>query len=250
MNRRLLVVGSCFVFVAVGVIAPIVLGRDQAEAWFVQALHAVAALGFIIGLIGLFQFTGETVAPGEPVYATPHPAPRVLDSDLLGDDADRVPLAARIDAARAASARFSRSIGLLYYNLDSYRSIARADGAPAAEAAMEFVVAMLRMRLRNTDRIERLGKGRFVVCLVLLPERQALLSIGERLESAMRDLRLESLGDSAIEFDRGLSISPMHGYAGEDLLEHAQRDCDAARAQRLRAEARKRKLAAADRSAA
>lgn len=245
MNRRLLVILTyCFVFVAIGVGAPIALGQDQANAGVVQALHGVAVLGFIIGLFGMFQFTGETAPAGDVVYRSPQPAPRILDSDPLGADADRVPFEQRIESAIEASARYSRTIGLIAYDLDSYRRIARANGVPAAEAAMEFVVTMLRMRLRNTDRIERVGKGRFVVCLVLLPDKPALLSVRERVEKAMAELRLEALRNEPIEFDRGLSIYPMHGYTGEDLIEHARRECEAAHAQRIRAEARKRKAEA------
>ena len=245
MNRRLLtVLGACGVFVAIGVGAPIVLGNDHANASVVQALHGVAVLGFIVGLVGLLQFSGETAPAGDPVYQTPAPAPRILDSDPLGADADRTPLAERIEAAAEASARYSRSIGVLYYNLDSYRQIARSHGVPTAEAAMEFVVAMLQTRLRNTDRIERVGKGRFVACIVLLPDKQALLSVNGRLVKGMSEITVEQLHGAPIEFDFGLSIYPMHGYTGEDLIAHAEKECDSARAVRIRAEARRRKLAA------
>lgn len=241
MNRRALkFLVSCSVLAAVGGGLPFAFGADPAYAGTVRALHGLGVLGFLGALLSLFNIVGVTGSTGEAVTEPTAPAPRVLDKDVLAASADSTPLESRIDAAAEASRRFGRTLGVIYYNVDAYRHVARSDGAPAAEAMMETMVATLRQRLRNTDRVERVGKGRFVVVIVLLPEKAALESIRKRLDASLHDVQAKYPGE-AQAFDVGLSIYPMGGYTGEDLIATAARHSDAERTTRLRSEQRQKR---------
>ena len=105
---------------------------------------------------------------------------------------------------------------------------------------MNFVLGMLQMLLRNTDRIECVGNGRFVVCVALMPDQETLRSVRERVARAMSRIRIETLRGDPIEYDSGVAIYPVHGKHGADLVAHAQQDCEAAHERRLRNKAAQR----------
>ena len=238
MNARALKIFLlCGAFAATGVGVPFFLGQDPAHASTINVLHGLGVLGFFGGLFALMSIAGVSSSTGDVVYQTPPSAPRTLEKDLLAASADSIPLERRIEAAAEASQRYGRTLGIIHYNIEAYRNVARSEGAPAAEAMMDSIVAALRPRLRNTDRVERVGKGRLAVVIVLLPEKAALESIRKRLDVALR--AAEPRAEAAI--DVGMSIYPIGGYTGEDLLATASRHAETERAARLRSEARHRR---------
>ena len=168
-----------------GVVLPMMISNNPEHELIVRFLRALGAAGFIVGLVALFRSSGQVVDPSDAHYAPPPPAPRTLAGDPLSIEAGARPLGERIDVAIEASNAYDCTVGVIYYNLDSYREIARTRGVEAAEAAMDFVAGMLQIVLRDSDRIERLGRGRFVVCLVLLKDRHHLVEHG--LEPRCRD---------------------------------------------------------------
>ncbi len=241
-GRYLLIFFLCGAFAASGVALPFILGDDPAFATTIRVLHGLGGIGFFGALLLLFGITGDSAPKGDQVYAPPPAAPRTLDSNPLGADGS-TRFETRIEAAAEASKQYGRTIGLIYYNLDSYRHVARTEGVAAAEAMTNAAIEALGSRLRNSDRVERLGKGRFVVCTVLLPDKAALDSIRNRLDASLLKMKPASLGDSEFVFDVGMSIYPMGGYTGEDLIATASARCDAERAARVRAASRQRKPA-------
>jgi len=224
-----------------GVVLPMMISSNPEHELIVRLLRGVGAAGFVVALIALIRSSGDGVDPGETVYAPP--APRTLAGNPLAVDAGAKPLAERIDDAIEACHEYDCTVGVIYYNLDSYRELARAQGVAAAEAAMDFVVNMLQIALRDSERIERAGRGRFVVCVALLKERQALLDAARRIERAMRNMRLEALRGAPIVRDAGSAIHPVQGANGAALIARAQKECDIAHARRLREIARARKAA-------
>jgi predicted signal transduction protein with EAL and GGDEF domain len=242
MNARALkILLLCGAFAATGVGVPFFLGPDPAYVSTINALHGLGVLGFFGGLFALMGIAGVSNSTGDVVYETPPSAPRILEKDVLAAAADTMPLESRIEAAAEASQRFGRTLGIIHYNVDAYKTVARNDTPQAAEAMMDGLIAALRPRLRNTDRVERLGKGRIAVVIVLLPEKAALESIRKRLDVALR--AAEPRADGAV--DVGMAIYPIGGYTGEDLLATAAGHAETERAARVRSEARQRRANAA-----
>jgi len=224
-----------------GVVLPMMISNNPEHELIVRFLRALGAAGFIVGLVALFRSSGQVVDPSDAHYAPPPPAPRTLAGDPLSIEAGARPLGERIDVAIEASNAYDCTVGVIYYNLDSYREIARTRGVEAAEAAMDFVAGMLQIVLRDSDRIERLGRGRFVVCLVLLKDRQQMLDVSRRIRRAMRNMRLEALNGAPIVHDEGTAIYPVQGASGAALIARAQKECDTSHARRLREIARLRR---------
>lgn len=233
-----------------GIVLPMMISNNPEHETIVRVLRALGAGGFIVGLVSLIRSSGAVVNPGEAVYAPSPPAPRTLSGNPLAIEAGAKPLAERIDDAIEASNAYDCTVGVIYYNLDSYREIARTQGVAAAEAAMDFVAGMLQIVLRDSDRIERADRGRFIVCVVLLKERQALLDVARRIERAMRNMRLEATRGLPIVQDAGTAIYPIQGADGAALIARAKSECDAAYDRRLREIARIRKADADRRRAA
>lgn len=145
---------------------------------------------------------------------------------------------------------YDRSLGIVYYDLVSYDRIVQAHGVASAQAAMEFVLGMIQTVLRGTDRAEPLGGGRFVVCVALLPDRDTLQNVRERIARAMTKMRVEALAGDAIEYDSGAAVYPLHAKSGADLIAHARQDCEMARERRRRNKPAPREILAAQGCAA
>lgn len=221
--------------VGFGIVLPMAIGQNPDHAFLVYLLRALGCTGFIIGLVALIRSSGSS-APSASAEDAMGVVPRTLCNNPLAA-AHAAPLADRIDMALEASTLYSRSFGVVCYDLESYRRIARSHGDVAAEAAMEFLLGMLQLLLRPTDRTECVGKGRFVICLALLPDEETLHAVRERVAKAMREMRFEALNGDRMEYDSGFAIYPVHGKCGADLIAHAQRRCDGSRDRRLREEA-------------
>lgn len=232
-----------------GIVLPMLISSNPEHETIVRVLRALGAAGFVVALVALIRSSGEVVSPNVASDAPP-PAPRTLAHNPLAPGEGAKSLALRLDEAIDASTEYDCSVGVIYYHLDAYREIARTQGVVAAEAAMDFVAGMLQMVLRDSDKIERVGRGRFVVCVVLLKDRQALLDVARRVRRAMRDMRLEALHGAPIVHDEGTAIYPVQGADGAALIARAETECDAAHGRRLREIARVRKAGAERRRAA
>lgn len=243
MNQRAMkALIVCSVLAALGGGVPFALGADPVHASTIRILHGIGVLGLLGSLVCLFNLVGVT-SDGEAVTSPLATAPRTLESDVLGAGAGSIPIERRIDAAAEASKHYGRTLGVIQYNLDIYKQVARTDGAAAAEAMMDEIIATLGPKLRNTDRVERLGKGRFIAVIVLLPEKSVLDSICRRMEGSLRELQAKYAG-AAGAVDIGTSIYPMGGYTGEDLIATATRNCEEARVARQRSGAGRRRAVA------
>jgi GGDEF domain-containing protein len=221
-----------------GIVLPMAIGQNPDHAFLVYSLRALGCAGFIVGLVALMRSSGAS-APGAVADDAMGVVPRTLCNNPLAA-AHAAPLADRIDMALESSALYGRSFGVLYYDLESYRRIARSHGPVVAEAAMEFLLGMLQLLLRPTDRTERVGKGRFVICLALLPDEETLHAVRNRAAKAMREICIEAINGQKMEYDSGFALYPVHGKCGADLVAHAQRACDTARERRLREDALQR----------
>ncbi|MCB1535759.1 MAG: diguanylate cyclase [Rhodoblastus sp.] len=232
-----------------GVVLPMLISNNPEHETVVRVLRALGAAGFVVAMVALIRSSGAVVGQ-EVSFVSPSSTPRTLVDNPLAANGAGKPLALRLDGAIEASTEYGCSVGVLYYHLDAYREISRTQGVAAAEAAMDFVAGMLQMVLRDSDKIERVERGRFVVCVVLLKDREALLDVARRVRKAMRHMRLEALHGAPIVHDEGSAIYPVQGVHGAALIARAETECDAAHGRRLREIARVRKATAERRRAA
>ena len=109
------------------------------------------------------------------VYALTHDATRLKYAedelrrlahfDPLTGLANRARLVERLGEAIARNARDGKSLGVLYLDLDRFKSINDTLGHQAGDAVLAEFARRLRARIRTTDTAARLGGDEFVVVL-------------------------------------------------------------------------------------
>lgn len=219
-----------------GIVLPLMIGAAPENALLASILRVAGCVGLVVGLVAMFRSSGATASGTIPAEIASE-VPRTLCNNPLAAGHGALPLAERIDMAAEASSHYDRSFGVIHFDVPSYDRILRSHGAAIADAAMDFMLGMVQMVLRGTDRAELVGKGQFVVCVALLPDHDTLQSVRNRAARVMNNMRLEALHGEAVEYDSGVAIYPTHGRSGAELIAHAQRQCAAARKARQPEEA-------------
>ena len=92
----------------------------------------------------------------------------------------------RLGAERQRAARHSRSLALVLFDLDAFKSLNDAHGHPVGDRALRLVARSLTEQARAGDALARLGGDEFAV---IAPETDAAaaLRLGERLRAAATD---------------------------------------------------------------
>ncbi|WP_170315605.1 EAL and GGDEF domain-containing protein [Nakamurella deserti] len=133
---------------------------------------------------------------------------------------NRLLLMDRIEHALAVSTRIDRHVGVLYIDLDGFKSINDTAGHAAGDRALVHVAHQIRAVLRPGDTVARLGGDEFVVVCENLDSAEAAIAIAGRVLGAIRtpltiDGGLFSLGGSI-----GVALSE-HGSSPGQLLQLA-----------------------------
>ena len=112
--------------------------------------------------------------------------------DPLTGLANRTLLRDRLEHALARSAREDVQTGVLFIDLDEFKDVNDRHGHAAGDAVLAEVAGRLRAAVRPADTVARHGGDEFIVVCEHV-DRDAALSLGRRLEAAIRrPLRLGS----------------------------------------------------------
>ncbi len=196
--------------------ATLATGGPQASGLLLSGL----ALAGLLGALG-WRRLGR-VRPAPFVVATPEagpqeraPAPRSLPQNPFIHAQGLEALEQRIEIAAAASAQWSRTVGVAYLRL-----------VDDNDRALEKIVDALRARIRQSDAAVIIAPGELAVCLSLVADARDLLSIAVRLSEAVRNVRrVKEVGEHVF----GLALYPAHGGSGAACVEAARSDFHAAR---------------------
>jgi len=127
---------------------------------------------------------------------------------------------ARLQAELERARRHGSPLGLVMVDLDRFGSLNARHGRPAGDAALMEVALVMRLTLRESDTLARLGSNRFGV---LLPEADAAPAhrCSERLRIALEEHRFPRVGRISASF--GVAASPRSGVESLELLDAAER---------------------------
>jgi diguanylate cyclase (GGDEF)-like protein len=118
--------------------------------------------------------------------------------------------------------RYQQSLGVLFADLDHFKSINDTYGHPAGDEVLKQVAACLKASLRESDQLARYGGEEFAM---ILPETDAegLLLVADRLRRAVADLRIVTeAGTVKITLSLGaVAVSPGAGAKPRDLVKGA-----------------------------
>jgi diguanylate cyclase (GGDEF)-like protein len=209
---------------------PSVLHMPTLALSWLPALQGAACIAFLGG-VGYMLFGGS----GGPTVATdltlPEPSRDVVPTamiDMIGEQA----LDQRIQQSVESSLTYSRTVGLIYFDLDCYAHLNAEKGTETADRAMLEIAALLRTKVRAYDYVMRLENDKFVICLSHLREKSELSAVAGRLGEFVQQIRVAGMVDR-IEPAVGQAIYPMCGYTGGELVDFARTSALHDKAQRL-----------------
>ena len=123
-----------------------------------------------------------------------------------------------LESEMARARRHGVPLGLAFVDLDRFGALNARFGRPAGDAVLSEAAVVLRLALRESDMLARLGGDQFGVLLPetdLAPARRC----GERLRHALEDHRFARVG--RLTASVGVTASPRGGTEGVELLASA-----------------------------
>jgi endo-1,4-beta-D-glucanase Y len=165
------------------------------------------------------QLLETMFSPGAASEAGTKAVPRTLPVNPYDDATSPETLPRKMENAAEASKEFGRTLGVIYFDLGEPARGKRKRVAPNREHEVEDLLQRLRKELRGTDHATLIDDREIVACVGLLPGMTELKTISERLRKA--GLTFESFA-YAFESSPGLSIYPLDGYRGEELIHRAR----------------------------
>lgn len=143
-----------------------------------------------------------------------------LIDPLTGLD-NRRALEQQLTRSLAQRSRTGGLLGLVYFDLDRFKSINDQSGHAVGDAVLVAVADRLRRTLRAQDQAARIGGDEFVVLLHGLDEADTVDAVAERLRLAVEGpLRLDS-ATVDIRVSTGTAVAPLHGEETDALLRRA-----------------------------
>jgi diguanylate cyclase (GGDEF)-like protein len=127
---------------------------------------------------------------------------------------------ARLSSELERARRHGTPLGLVMVDLDHFGALNSRHGREAGDHALMEVALVLRLALRESDTLARLGADRFGV---LLPEADVAPArrCSERLRAALEEHRFPRVGRVSASF--GVAASPRSGVDPLELLDAAER---------------------------
>ncbi|EME71469.1 signal transduction protein [Paramagnetospirillum caucaseum] len=200
-------------------------GRWQGEIWnrrkdgqvFVAWESIVAVYdeaGAVRYFIGSFSDITEQVEAQRHIL-------RLAHYDVLTDLPNRVLFQDRLERAVVHALRHDRQAALLFLDLDGFKKVNDTMGHRAGDELLKEVAVRLRGCVRMTDTIARLGGDEFTVILDEISAAGDAALVAEKILAALQtpiaiDGREVFIGTSI-----GISLFPVDGRSGDELLKHA-----------------------------
>ncbi len=141
--------------------------------------------------------------------------------DALTQLPNRLLLSDRLEHAIANAARFNLIIGVLFIDLDRFKSVNDGLGHAVGDALLREVGNRLNANVRRGDTVARIGGDEFVVVLENLSEREGVTIVGEKVLHALNEPFWIAGHELLVTGSIGMSLFPQDGESPETLLRNA-----------------------------
>ncbi len=128
----------------------------------------------------------------------------------------------RLHQALSKAKRFQKRMALLYIDLDRFKPVNDEFGHAAGDELLLAVAQRLRLCVRESDTVARVGGDEFVVLLPVLEKAAQALAVAQKIHAAL--VQPFALSDGlvvTISSSIGIAMYPEHGSAEAELTEHA-----------------------------
>jgi diguanylate cyclase (GGDEF)-like protein len=139
--------------------------------------------------------------------------------DALTTLPNRAEALAQIDRALRRTQRTGDRVGLLFLDLDQFKTVNDSLGHIAGDAVLQTVAQRLRQRVRGVDVVARLGGDEFVVLVEPVQDEKGLLDFGQALIdtiSAPIPLPGSAESQAVIGASVGVAVSRVEALAAHD----------------------------------
>jgi len=141
--------------------------------------------------------------------------------DALTGLANRMLLLDRAGQAIAQARRRHHHVGLLFLDLDRFKTINDSLGHDAGDRVIIEVGRRLQQTVRAVDTVARLGGDEFVVLLADLPQERVAVSMAQAILDVLLEPMLIQGHEVAPVASIGISVYPAHGDDAKALLKNA-----------------------------
>ena len=196
---------------AVGVLALYGARRDAFDSLTIQWVETLARhVSIILSLATVRKETAERI-----FHLTHH--------DPLTDLPNRILFADRLKQALARAKRYGRGVGVLFVDLDQFKSINDSLGHETGDAVLKIVAERLVHCVRSTDTIARLSGDEFAMVLSDLAQGQDAGYVAQKVLDAV--CRPATVGDRTIPITAsiGIALYPFDAADPDALLAQADR---------------------------
>ncbi|WP_051340994.1 bifunctional diguanylate cyclase/phosphodiesterase [Azospirillum halopraeferens] len=170
--------------------------------------------GVVGNYIAAFTDVSESRAQEERIR-------RLAQYDVLTDLPNRVLLRDRLDRALAAAVRTGRKVGVLFVDLDRFKTINDSLGHAVGDALLRDVAHRLSEAVRGADTVSRQGGDEFVILLSDLEMPEAAGTVARKLLALLSEpYRIEG-HELRVTPSIGIAVFPDDGTTGDALLKSA-----------------------------
>ena len=170
--------------------------------------------GRVTGAVIVFRDVGAVLETSRQMaHLAQHDTLTGLPNRLLLDD--------RLTEAIALAARHHRPLGVLFVDVDGFKSINDDLGHAAGDQLLRTIGARLTGALRQSDTVSRYGGDEFVVVLSELERATDASIVAAKLLRAVAEPHCVGGATTVVTASLGISLYPDHGAEADGLIARA-----------------------------
>lgn len=127
----------------------------------------------------------------------------------------------RLAMATSQAARDRRKVGVLFVDLDRFKSINDSLGHRTGDLVLQELGARLRGCVRSADTVARMGGDEFVFLLPAVEREEEAIAVARKVLDAVRRPFSVEQREFVLTACVGISFYPQHGEDPETLIKHA-----------------------------
>ncbi|MGB0468204.1 MAG: EAL domain-containing protein [Pontibacterium sp.] len=141
--------------------------------------------------------------------------------DLLTGLPNRARLMENLEHAMQLAQRLNNKVALLFMDLDRFKYVNDSLGHPVGDELLKVVSNRIRVRLRNSDTLARIGGDEFVILLESLENETIPAKIAQEIIDIIRQPMDIGGYQFNISASIGIALYPSDGTSPDTLIKHA-----------------------------
>jgi len=127
----------------------------------------------------------------------------------------------RFEQSLALARRHGNQMGLLFIDLDNFKSINDFLGHDTGDRILAAVAEKLKVSVRDADTVCRFGGDEFVVLLAEIAQPDHAYAVADKIREAAAEPMVVAGRDVSMQLSIGVSVYPDDGVNAEELLKKA-----------------------------